>query len=207
MTYDVPMDNVNPTLPKDPVVIPRHRPVAIPAASALMIGGSLLGVASAVALFTASSAVPKAFALRALDTDVSPAAIDAAVSTIRSTFLGSGVVTLILSVLVGSLAFGVSRGNHPARVGAIVAVLASLFCGLGSTSYTALGRDADWTASMDGAGEHVVGQIGQTYGEVMPTWFVGLAVGLTDLQALSYIAVAVLLLAPASHRYFRRRPV
>jgi hypothetical protein len=206
MTYDVPMDNVNPTLPKDPVVIPRHRPGTIPVASALMIGGSLLGVASSVALFTASGTVPKAFALKALDTDVPPAAIDATVSTIRSTFLGSGVATLILSLLVGSLAYGVSRGSQPARIGAVVGVLASLFCGLGTASYTALGRDADWTASIEGAGERVAGQIGQTYSEVMPTWFVGLAGGLTDLQALCYLAVAALLLAPASHRYFRRRP-
>jgi hypothetical protein len=192
MTYDVPMDNVNPTLPKDPVVIPRHRPGAVPVASALMICGALLGVASSVALFTASDTVPKAFALKALDTDVSPAAIDAAFSTIRSTFLGSGVVTLSLSLLVGSLAYGVARGNNPARIGAVAAVLASLFCGLGSTSYTALGRDANWTARLEGAGEQVSDQIGQTYAEVMPTWFVGLAGGLTDLQALSYIAVAVL---------------
>ena len=39
----------------------------------------------------------------------------------------------------------------------------------------------------------------------MPSWLVGLGGGLTDLLTLGYIAVAVLLLMPASVEYFRTR--
>ena len=39
----------------------------------------------------------------------------------------------------------------------------------------------------------------------MPGWVAGLGGGLTDLQSLGYIAVAVLLVAPASREYFRTR--
>ena len=40
----------------------------------------------------------------------------------------------------------------------------------------------------------------------MPTWLTSLTGGLGCLQALSYIAVVVLLLLPVSNAYFRRRP-
>jgi hypothetical protein len=39
----------------------------------------------------------------------------------------------------------------------------------------------------------------------MPDWFVGIGGGLTDLQSLGCLAVAGLLVAPASRAYFRTR--
>jgi hypothetical protein len=73
---------------------------------------------------------------------------------------------------------------------------------LGSSSYTTLGRTVDWTG--DGSAQ-LRAQIGQAYGDAMPGVLVGTTGGLTDLQALSYIAGAALLLAPASRPHFRRR--
>jgi hypothetical protein len=85
-----------------------------------------------------------------------------------------------------------------------VLVAGSLGCGLIRTSVTAFGRNIDWTVGSDTPAS-LTGNVAQAYSEALPSWLVGLAAGLTDLQALGYIAVAILLLAPASQEYFRTR--
>jgi hypothetical protein len=72
-------------------------------------------------------------------------------------------------------------------------------------SVTAFGRSVDWTVATEHATPALGGQVAQAFDGAMPAWLVGIGGGLTDLLTLGYIAVAVLLLMPASVQYFRTR--
>jgi hypothetical protein len=130
---------------------------------------------------------------------------------LRTVLLSSGTGALALAVLSLVMARGVLHRNEASRVGALVVAAASLGCGLIRTSVTAFGRSVDWSTAARGAESDadalLSAQVTQAFGDAMPGWLVGLGGGLTDLQALGYIAVAVLLMAPASRQYFRTRVV
>jgi len=202
MTFDrVPLD---PTTPRDPVVIARRRPDSVTFAGAAMYGAAVLGLLSSIAQIAAVAAVVAAFRSRAPGWGVDDADARAAATVIRTVLLSSGLGALVLAVLTGILGRGVLRRNEAARIGALVLVAGSLGCGLVRTSVTAFGRNIDWTVGTDTPAS-LTGNVAQAYSEALPGWLVGLAGGLTDLQALGYIAVAILLLAPASQEYFRTR--
>ena len=100
---------------------------------------------------------------------------------------------------------GVLGRSEAARIGALVVTVVALGCALVRTSVTAFGGNVDWTVAADHATPVLGAQLAQAFDEAMPGWLVGLGGGLTDLLTLGYIAVAVLLLMPASVEYFRTR--
>ena len=131
--------------------------------------------------------------------------IDAAVTAIRSALLTSGVAGFALSLVTMFLARGVLRRNEAARIGALVVAAAALGCAMVRTSVTAFGGRIDWTAGGAEGSPVLAASLARAYGDAMPSWLVGIAGGLTDLQSLGYIAVAALLLLPVSQEYFRTR--
>jgi hypothetical protein len=201
MTHQLP----NPTQPPTPIPPRRRRPGVVTLAGTLMIVGALVGLVSAIALYVGSSDVVREFRVRAGLTEATPSDIDSAASVIKSVFLVSATATLVLAIIVGVLSYGVLRGNHPSRVLTVVVLAFSLCCGIGSSTYTAFGRNANWTVNVNNAGERLAREIGQAYSDAIPTWLVGITGGLSCLQLLGYIAVVVLLFLPASNAYFRRR--
>lgn len=202
MTFDpIPLD---PTAPRDPMVIARRRPESVTFAGAAMYGAAALGLVSSIAQIAAVGGVVSAFRTHAAGWGVDETDAQAAATVIRSVLLSSGLGALALAVLTGLLGRGVLRRHEAARIGALVLAAGSLGCGFVRTSVTAFGRNVDWTVGTD-ASASVTGNVAQAYSDALPGWLVGLAGGLTDLQALGYIAVAILLLAPASQQYFRTR--
>jgi hypothetical protein len=187
------------------MVIARARPAAVTLAAALMAGGAVMGVLTAFGMISAAAVVASDFRSSALQLDAPLTDINAVVPLIRATLVLSGFATLALAVFVAIAARGLLRRSPFAYVAGLVLVAASLVCALMSTSITAFGRNVRWTVNIDHASPQLVGTVAQSYTDAMPSWLVGLAGGLTDLQTLGYIAVAVLLLMPASKEYFRTR--
>jgi hypothetical protein len=192
--------------PAVPIVTRRRRPVTVTLARGLLLMGAVLGVLSAVALLVGAHVVADGFEMTAARAALEPAQIDSVARLVRIVLASGGVVAIILAVATGTCAVGVGRGSRTARIGALCLVAASLCFGLGSASYTSLGRGIDWTSSLPEDSVRLRAQVGQAYGDAMPGVLVGTTGGLTDLQALGYIAGAALLLTPVSHPHFRRRP-
>lgn len=187
------------------MVVKRRRPDSVTWAGAFMYVAAGLGLISAAALLIAAGEVVDGFRAQAAEFGASPNDVESAATVIRSALLGSGLGALTLAALTGLAAFGVLRRNEAARIGALVLVAGSLGCAMVRTSVTAFGRNIEWTSGVENATASVSQDISQAYGDAVPSWLVGLGGGLTDLQALGYIAVAILLLHPASQEYFRTR--
>jgi hypothetical protein len=62
-----------------------------------------------------------------------------------------------------------------------------------------------WSAAAGHDDPVTASAVAQAFHDALPSWFVGLAGGLTDLQSLGYVVVAVLLVVPASREYYRTR--
>jgi hypothetical protein len=191
--------------PQDPIVILRRRPVTVTLACGLLVAGAVVGAVSALAFVVGAVVVAEGFQLTAARTDADPAQIEDVAGVIRVVLAGSGVVAVILAAGMGVCAVGVLRGSRGSRTGVLSLVAVSVCFGLGSASYTTLGRGVDWTATLPGGSATLRAQIGEAYGDATPALLVGATGGLTDLQVLSYIAGAALLVAPASRPHFRRR--
>jgi hypothetical protein len=171
-----------------------------------MVTGAVLGVVSAVVHFSASRSVASTFQQTAPGAGVSTADVDAVAGVIRAVFFGLGLVTLGLAIAVLALAVGILQGRNGARITTLALVVVALVSGLGGSSYTVLGRDADWTMNVAQPSDQLSAQVGQAYAQSLPGVLVGASGGLTDLQSLGYIAVAVLLLLPSARAHFRRSP-
>jgi hypothetical protein len=189
--------------PAVPIIERRRRPVTVTLARGLFMAGAVLGLVSAIALLLSAGSVAAGFEFSAARAAIDPEEIGSVARLVRTVLASSGLVAAALAVGMAVAAVGIGRGRRGARTGALCLVGLSLCFGLGSASYTTLGRSVDWTG--DGSAQ-LRAQIGNAYGDAMPGLLVGTTGGLTDLQVLGYIAGAVLLLAPASRPHFRRRP-
>jgi len=202
MSSWVPLD---PTAPPDKLVIPRRRPASVTLAGVLMYGSGALGLLSAAALLIAAESVVQAFQREASRLGVGANEASEIANAMRTVLLSTGLGALAFAVLSVFLARGVLRRNEAARIGALAIAVGSLGCGVVRTSVTAFGGSVDWTVAVEQASPALGSQVAAAFDHAMPSWFVGLGGGLTDLQTLGYIAVAVLLLMPASVEYFRTR--
>jgi hypothetical protein len=190
--------------PAVPIIERRRRPITVTLARGFLLAGAAVGLVSAITLLLSVGSVAAGFEFTAARAAVDPAEIGSVAHLVRTVLASSGAIAAALAVGTVVAAVGIGRGRRRARGAALCLVALSLCFGLGSASYTTLGRRVDWTG--DGSAQ-LRAQIGQAYGDAMPDLLVGTTGGLTDLQALSYIAGAALLLAPASRPHFRRRAV
>jgi hypothetical protein len=209
---DVPVNAVDPTEARAPVLIPRSRPAPVTLAMLILSAEVTLGLLAGFALLIAATTVPAAFIDQAIQeagggSVDAMANIDAISNAIRAVLLGGSVLTLLLSVAAAALVVPVARGSWSARLAAYGLAVAAACAALGSTSYTAFGQRVDWAGAVGHGGIGSAASVGQAYGDAMPSWLVGSIGGLTDLQVLGYIAVSVLLALPVVRPYFRRAGV
>jgi hypothetical protein len=202
MAFWLPPDPVS---PGDEMVIPRRRPQSVTLAGVLMYGSGALGLLSAAAMLLAAESVADGFRGEALRLGVTSSDASDVAYALQTVLLSSGVGALALASLTILLGRGVLARRQAARIGALVVTVAALGCALVRTSVTAFGGNVDWTVAARQATPVLGAQLAQAFDTAMPTWLVGLGGGLTDLLTLGYIAVAVLLLMPASVEYFRTR--
>jgi hypothetical protein len=194
-----------PTDPAEPLVIRRRRPQSVTLAGALLFAAGAVGLMSSVALLVGAGSVVDDFSTDALRLGVEAEDVSGVSVAMRTVLLSTGLGALVLAMFSVYLGRGVLRRQNAARIGALVVAIGSLACGLLRTSVTAFGGTVDWDVAAGHRDPVVADQIAQAFRDAMPSWFVGLGGGLTDLQTLGYIAVAILLLAPASSEYFRTR--
>ena len=190
---------------RDELVIPRRRPQSVTLAGVLLYGTGALGLLSAAAMLVAAESVTDGFRGEALRLGVTGGDAVQVANALRMVLLSSGLGALVLAAVTALLGRGVLGRNEAARIGALVVTVAALGCALVRTSVTAFGGNVDWTVAAERATPALGAQLAQAFDEAMPGWLVGLGGGLTDLLTLGYIAVAVLLLMPASVEYFRTR--
>ena len=124
-------------------------------------------------------------------------------TAIQTVLITAGSVTFLLAVAGPILARPVAQGNALARWAAFGLAAAAVCGGLGSMSYTAFGQHVDWAGTSNAErGALRAGRAGVRRADA------GLAGrghgGLTDLQALGYIAVAILLALPVVAAVFSR---
>jgi hypothetical protein len=188
----------------EPVIIARRRPETVTLAGVLLFGSGAVGLIAALALLVGAGSVVDSFRSRAIGLGVSTGEATEVADALRTALMSSGSGALALAALSLLLTRGVLRRSEASRIGALVVAGAALGCSVVRTSVTAFGQNVNWAAGqrMDPA---LSGQVAQAFSEAMPSWLVGLGGGLTDLQSLGYIAVAALLIAPASREYFRTR--
>jgi hypothetical protein len=172
-----------------------------------MYASGALGLLCAGALLIAAERVVRAFRGEVAQLGVGASDANDVANAIRTVLLSTGLGALALALLSFALARGVLRRNEAARIGALVVTAGSLACALVRTSVTTFGGGVDWGVAGGETASALDGEVAQAFGDAMPGWLVGLGGGLTDLQVLGYIAVAALLLLPASVEYFRTRIV
>lgn len=195
----------DPTRPEDPVIVARPRPAQVGAAAVLLYLSGAIGVVAAIALLVATGGVVDDFRRRAVELGVGALdAVDIA-RAMRTALLSSGSGALALAVLSLLVARGVLRRQEAARVGALVIAGASLGCAMVRTSVTAFSQNVRWSAAAGRDDLATNAAVAQAVADTIPDWFVGLGGGLTDLQSLGYLALAVLLVLPVSREYFRTR--
>jgi hypothetical protein len=201
---DVPID---PTLPEAPVKVKRRPPASVTVASLFMMAGSALGLVLAAVLIGGLGPLLSGFRARAAELSLASADIDAVGSSIRRVFVCLAIFDAALAAGFLVAALGVRRGRGRARAATLVLIAGAFVGGIAMGSFTALGSSVDWAATASNSNEGLASAVSHAYSDALPVVLSGTTGGLTDLQCLGYIAVAVLLLVPASNDYFRRRPV
>jgi hypothetical protein len=123
----------------------------------------------------------------------------------RTVLLSTGLGALVLAMFSVYLGRGVLRRQNAARIGALVVAIGSLACGLLRTSVTAFAAPSTGTSRRATAILSSPTRSPRRSATRCRRGSWGWAEALPILQTLGYIAVAILLLAPASSEYFRTR--
>ncbi|GFJ90442.1 hypothetical protein [Phytohabitans rumicis] len=181
----------------------RPRPATVTAAAALMIFMGVAGLVSAVVTLAGISGVVDRFREAAGRTGASQNDIDGLAGFAWGTAIATAVLAVLLAVVLIVLALGNLRGRNGARIATWVVSALGLLCGccglLAVISQSAL----SWNINAD---DQVAEDLTQALTDAYPGWWIGLNGGLSAAQALGYLVVALLLVLPASHPYFRATP-
>ena len=122
-------------------------------------------------------------------------------SQMRASYILGMLFTILLAVVLAGLAFGLLRGSNGARIATWVisgvAILCDccssiVFLGAGGINITSNGN-SDMSS-----------QLAQARLDAFPAWFLATGGGISLLQLLGYIAVAVLLALPAANAFSRK---
>lgn len=188
-----------------PESAPRRRPGVVTVAVALMMINAALGLIGAITILATVGELVDRFRSRAVLTGAGRTDIDNVATGMQAIMIGTALVMVLGSVLLFGLAIGVLRGSNVARILTWVVSGLGVLCGccgilatIGQTSVTTFG-----TADTRG---QTADELGRALQDAYPAWWWVFNAGLSALQMLGYIAVAVLLALPAANEYFRGRP-
>lgn len=188
--------------PGGTVVVKGPRPWPVAAAGYTMLGLGALSIVTAVAQLVGLARIHSRFIERARLTDADPDLISAVGNAVRIVLVLSATFTVLFGLGVAALAMSVLRGNRTSRIVTWVLVGLAAICSCcsignlvgGSTNITVNGTGNDRAAE----------QLANAWKDAIPGWYSGLSGGLSVLQTLGYIAVAILLALPAAHQFFAR---
>lgn len=180
----------------------RRRPGSVTFAAILMLLIAGLAVLQAVLSLTTMNQVVNAFRERAAQTDAGATEVDAVAAAIRGLSIAMALLALLFAALLVGLAVGVLRGSRAARVMTWIVCGLGVLCGccgvLGSVSQATV-----TSLSSGDVDAQTAEQLGRALREAYPGWWLATGGGLSGLQLLGYIAIAVLLALPAANAFFR----
>lgn len=200
MSYQTPYP---PSQPQPQPQAGRRRPGPVTAAALLMFLVAVLAVINAAAALATMEQVVDRFRDNARMTDAAPTDIDGLTAFIRASAIASAVLLVLSALLLIGLAVGILRGSNVARVLTWILSVLGVLCGccgvlgaLGQTTMTSFrGGDTD---------AQTAEELGRALSDAYPDWWLPVIGGLSGLQMLGYIAIAVLLALPAANAFFRR---
>jgi hypothetical protein len=195
-----------PPFPASPVTPARPpRPTSVTVAGILMLVGAAVGIIGGILTIVAGNSIDPEFTTRALASGVSASDAMRISDSVQASFDAVGTVALLLGVVLAVLMFKVLRGSNAARITTWVVLALSLCCGIGNGLLAKTLSNLSET-NIEGMDKATVQAVGDALKESTPSWFAVGGVGASCVQVLGYIAVAVLLILPASNAYFRKPP-
>lgn len=184
---------------------PRRRPATVVIAVVIQFLIAALGLAAAVTMLAVQNTVVTNFRANAAGSTATQTQVNDVATVIRVSLIVGALVLILLAVVFAALGVGNLRGSNGTRIVTWVWCLIGLCGACLSTVYVGSASAAD-TINTDGATAQTAQELGQAFRDAYPGWFTSTVGTLSVLQALGYIAVAVLLALPTSNSFYRRVP-
>jgi len=181
-------------------------PTVVSAATWLMVVGVAAGLGTAIISVIGGRELIDEFSRRAPATGATPALISETISGMRLGFYGGAGLTLAFAVAIGLLVVPVRRGIRPARTATWILVGVSACCG-GLGLVTTFQRNPPNLYQLQYGTGPTEEALNRVLADSVPGWSAVGSVVLSLVQVLAFVAVVVLLALPASHEFFRRRPL
>jgi len=181
-------------------------PEVVSAAAWLMVVGVAASVGTAIISVVGGQVLIDEFSRRAPATGASPALISETISGMRLGFYGGAGLALLWAIGVGLLVVPVRRGIRAARTATWILVGISACCG-GLGLVTTFQRNPPNLYQLQYGTGPTEEALNKVLADSVPGWSAVGSVVLSLVQVLAFVAVVVLLALPASHEYFRRRPL
>jgi len=181
-----------------PATVKPARPMAVTIAAVIMGLMALLSLLAAITGLVAIGETVDEFRRLAAVEPLGPDEIDAIVGFLRVSFVCNAVVMALFAILLGVLAWGVTRGSQGARVTTWV------ICGLGvlCACCTGFGSLASFSNANPATSDpdQIAGNLAV---RALPDWAAGVLLGSSGLNVLGYIATAILLALPSANAFFK----
>lgn len=179
--------------------LPR-RPQPIHLAVGAMIATAVLGLIISGATFAALHHFNATYRLAVAPIGATNQFVGQIEAVVRATLATVAAIALILSIVQVALVSGVVRGNRGARMGAWALSAVGVACAIASLLAMVVAHATMTTPSSDATSAAVV----QAAQDSIPGWFPGVVGLLALLQALGFIAAAILLATRSSGAFFGR---
>jgi hypothetical protein len=186
-----------------PLVIaeePPGRPHCVDAAVAFMVITSGIGMVIAAAALGSLQHFNATFPAEAAPIGATDEFVGQVQTVVRVSLALVGAIALILAINQAALASGIVRGNRGARIGVWTLSAAGVACAMLTLFAMVIAHSAAPLDSADPVGAAVV----QAAQDSLPGWAPGMIGVLALLQALGYVAAAILLAAPSADGFFER---
>lgn len=188
-----------------PAPEPRRRPIPVTLSVVLMYLVALLALASAIIGLATMSQILDRFRAEAVLTAASPADIDSFVNVIRAATIAAALLLVVFALLLAGFTIGNLRGSNTTRVLTLILCALGVLCGCCGV-VGAVGQNGAATVSTTNTDTQVAEELGRALGNAYPDWWLAVNSGLSGLQLLGYIVIAILLVLPPSNAFFRKPP-
>ena len=175
----------------------KQRPAVVTAACALMFTVAALGVVSAVLEVVMAQTIRDRFQQSAVDAYLGASKIDVVTMIMDYTAIPGAVAGGLIAIGYGALGFLNLRGINGARIATWVFSGLFLLCGTCNVGWGVLG----FFSRSDGWSD--MARLNQALREAIPTWYSTVSLVLDTASVLCYVAVILLLRAPAASEFFR----
>jgi hypothetical protein len=179
--------------------LPR-RPQQIQLAVGAMIATAALGLIISAATFGALHHFNATYRLAVAPIGAGDHFVGQVETVVRATLATMATIAIILAIVQVALVSGVVRGNRGARMGAWALSAVGVGCAIASLLTMVVAHSTTTTPSSGATAAAVV----QTAQDSVPGWFPGVVGLLALLQALGYIAAAILLATRSAGAFFGR---